>query len=232
VFILHGFDSLDIFQELEEEDLDRLEIHNPTARRKILTAVELLREYAAGDEIPPIIIPTYSSASQMDLLDDVQDHLNHILDPPASFSRGSQSAQAKIVRDSGVFLKCEESEDPEAEEIILSPSNLPMTSMTLNSSDAQILAAANAGRGGVKGSQSEVYQDIPKGYPSLEEHYGEVRQRFLHAKSLFETAENGQKSGGNPHGESNKNQFLYCEKSSDSGISLGANSPPPNTRYE
>jgi hypothetical protein len=162
----------------------------------------------------------------MDLLSDVQDHLNQILEPPPNFHGG-------VVRDSGVFLKCDEdeifeqqqqqqrrmsgtaSEDPE---IILSPANL----MNLNPGDSQIIVKPESGGGG------------RRGYSSIEEHYGEVRQRFLNAKSLFEASESSSSAphkSGTGNGNESKAQFLYCEKSSDSGISLGANSPPPN-RYE
>lgn len=92
-----------------------------------------------------------------------------------------------------------------------------------------------------------------------------VRNRFLQAKSLFETTNNGapsQKTGRTNHVYENggmdevtetqqhfqhhlhlqrgtaqqgkaqqqgsqQNRFLYCEKSSDSGISVCTNSPPP-----
>ena len=226
---------------MEEEDLDTLKIMNPSDRGKIMTAVQLLREFASEEEIPPIIIPTYSSsAGPTDLLEDVQDHLNHILEPPPNFTR---TGNGKVVRDSGVFLKFEEEdsnyhsrrksqeqEDPEIEEIILSPINLPLTSMTLNPSDSHLMLSSRMSKC-VKGTDPS-----SKGYPSIEEHYD--RERFLHAKSVFESPESNpsmkspltqtQRSSSS---ENSKNQFIYCEKSSDSGISLGANSPPPN-RYE
>lgn len=42
LFLLHGFESLEMFKEVEEEDLDRLGITNETQRALILTAVQLL----------------------------------------------------------------------------------------------------------------------------------------------------------------------------------------------
>jgi hypothetical protein len=58
--------------------------------------------------------------------------------------------------------------------------------------------------------------------------YGDVKQRFLNARSMFEMASNqGAVLGGNSKSQENlvtKNRFLF-EKSSDSGISCSTNSP-------
>nr|CAD7400033.1 unnamed protein product [Timema poppensis] len=45
VFVLNGYEDLELFKDLEEEDLDYLGINNPEHRAKILTAVELLHDY-------------------------------------------------------------------------------------------------------------------------------------------------------------------------------------------
>jgi len=249
LFILHGFESLDLFKELEEEDLDRLEILEPSDRGKIMTAVELLRDYDASEEIPPIIIPAYSYPNPANnahiLEEEVEDPLNQILDPPPNFTRGNNGT---VVRDSGVFLKCDdkEEEDPEVDEIILSPANLPIMT-SLNPSDKFLLTnRLHRNTKHLTGQSPDPPNHLPDKdsnmaqFSSLEEHYGEVRQRFLHAKSLFEctttsgSGNGGQQSPGKSVGKTHsssdyKNQFHYCEKSSDSGISLGANSPPPNT---
>lgn len=45
VFLVHGYDSLELFSEIEEEDLDELCIKSPEDRAKILTAAQLLLDY-------------------------------------------------------------------------------------------------------------------------------------------------------------------------------------------
>ena len=45
VFLLHGYDKLEVFSELEEVDLDELHILDPEERAKILTAAALLLDY-------------------------------------------------------------------------------------------------------------------------------------------------------------------------------------------
>ncbi|XP_071440066.1 uncharacterized protein [Hetaerina americana] len=45
VFVLNGYEDLELFKDLEEEDLDYLGICNAEHRAKILTAVELLHDY-------------------------------------------------------------------------------------------------------------------------------------------------------------------------------------------
>ncbi|XP_025986371.1 uncharacterized protein LOC105193913 isoform X4 [Solenopsis invicta] len=44
VFVLNGYEDLELFRELEAADLDYLRIHQPEHRAKILTAVQLLHE--------------------------------------------------------------------------------------------------------------------------------------------------------------------------------------------
>ncbi len=41
----HGFSTLALFSELEEEDLNELGISNPEDRAKILTAAQMLIDY-------------------------------------------------------------------------------------------------------------------------------------------------------------------------------------------
>ncbi|KAF4525132.1 hypothetical protein B566_EDAN005074 [Ephemera danica] len=45
VFVLNGYEDLELFKELEEADLDFLGISHPEHRAKILTAVQLLHDY-------------------------------------------------------------------------------------------------------------------------------------------------------------------------------------------
>lgn len=44
-FLFNGYEDLDTFKLLEEEDLDELNIRDPEHRTVLLTAVELLQEY-------------------------------------------------------------------------------------------------------------------------------------------------------------------------------------------
>jgi len=44
VFVLNGYEDLELFRELEAADLDYLRIHQPEHRAKILTAVQLLHD--------------------------------------------------------------------------------------------------------------------------------------------------------------------------------------------
>lgn len=63
-FLFNGYEDLDTFKLLEEEDLDELNIRDPEHRAVLLTAVELLQEYdseidllfqcPAKDLLPPL----------------------------------------------------------------------------------------------------------------------------------------------------------------------------------
>lgn len=44
-FLFNGYEDLDTFKLLEEEDLDELNIKDPQHRAVLLTAVELLQDY-------------------------------------------------------------------------------------------------------------------------------------------------------------------------------------------
>ena len=46
VFILNGYEDLESFEEMDEAELDYLGIENQMHRTKLMTAVELLRDYA------------------------------------------------------------------------------------------------------------------------------------------------------------------------------------------
>ena len=45
IFLLHGLTSLELFSELEEDDLDSFGISSPEDRAKVLTAAQLLLDY-------------------------------------------------------------------------------------------------------------------------------------------------------------------------------------------
>lgn len=252
---------------MEEEDLDQLAIINPADRGKILTAVELLREFDAEQEIPPIIIPTYSSSSTNSVncgtTNNEDEYNNSIITPPPNFTRSAvddiitgpsinSPKCKKIVRDSGVFVKCDDDDgkeqdvdcdeeevnekaQKEVDEIILSPANLP-----LNNESSSKTSQKNS-------LESKIPQKINSN-KNLK--VSSVRQRFLNAKSLFEPTDSQQddlsKRASAPSANGGLNsqnrlfqdggdkntRLLCCEKSSDSGISVGANSPPHATSVE
>lgn len=51
-FLFNGYEDLDTFKLLEEEDLDELNIRDPQHRAVLLTAVELLQEYDSESDGP------------------------------------------------------------------------------------------------------------------------------------------------------------------------------------
>lgn len=50
-FLFNGYEDLDTFKLLEEEDLDELDIRDAQHRAVLLTAVELLQEYDGGSGV-------------------------------------------------------------------------------------------------------------------------------------------------------------------------------------
>nr|XP_015203614.1 PREDICTED: SAM and SH3 domain-containing protein 1 isoform X3 [Lepisosteus oculatus] len=67
-FLFNGYEDLDTFKLLEEEDLDELNIHDPQHRAMLLTAVELLQEYDSNSDMEK----SAHSGSQEKLLSDGQ----------------------------------------------------------------------------------------------------------------------------------------------------------------
>uniref|UniRef100_A0A8C5PIW1 SAM and SH3 domain-containing protein 1 n=1 Tax=Leptobrachium leishanense TaxID=445787 RepID=A0A8C5PIW1_9ANUR len=49
-FLFNGYEDLDTFKLLEEEDLDELNIQNPAHKAVLLTAIELLQEYDSNSD--------------------------------------------------------------------------------------------------------------------------------------------------------------------------------------
>lgn len=60
-FLFNGYEDLDTFKLLEEEDLDELNIRDPQHRAVLLTAVELLQEYDGGSGNPQAVISHLST---------------------------------------------------------------------------------------------------------------------------------------------------------------------------
>ena len=48
VFLHNGYETLDLFSDLEEADLDMLNISNTEDRARILTAAQMLQGYSEG----------------------------------------------------------------------------------------------------------------------------------------------------------------------------------------
>ncbi|XP_058880093.1 SAM and SH3 domain-containing protein 1-like isoform X2 [Acipenser ruthenus] len=67
-FLFNGYEDLDTFKLLEEEDLDELNIGNPEHRAVLMTAVELLQEYDSNSDMEK----SAHSGSQEKLLSDGQ----------------------------------------------------------------------------------------------------------------------------------------------------------------
>ncbi|XP_075452783.1 SAM and SH3 domain-containing protein 1 isoform X8 [Ascaphus truei] len=49
-FLFNGYEDLDTFKLLEEDDLEELNIHNPEHKAVLLTAIELLQEYDSNSD--------------------------------------------------------------------------------------------------------------------------------------------------------------------------------------
>ncbi|XP_062954401.1 SAM and SH3 domain-containing protein 1 isoform X3 [Cynocephalus volans] len=86
-FLFNGYEDLDTFKLLEEEDLDELNIRDPEHRAVLLTAVELLQEYDSNSD---------QSGSQEKLLVD------------------SQGLSGRSPRDSGCYESSENLENGKA----------------------------------------------------------------------------------------------------------------------
>lgn len=56
-FLFNGYEDLDTFKLLEEEDLDELNIRDPEHRAVLLTAVELLQEYDSKSLLAQTCLP-------------------------------------------------------------------------------------------------------------------------------------------------------------------------------
>ncbi|XP_015282067.1 PREDICTED: SAM and SH3 domain-containing protein 1 [Gekko japonicus] len=96
-FLFNGYEDLDTFKLLEEEDLDELNIRDPEHRAILLTAVELLQEYDSNSD---------HSGSQEKLLTD------------------GQNLSGCSPRDSGCYESSENLENAKSRKPCLLPSKL------------------------------------------------------------------------------------------------------------
>ncbi|XP_058791088.1 uncharacterized protein LOC131664201 [Phymastichus coffea] len=74
VFLLNGYEDLELFRELEPADLDYLRIQHPEHRAKILTAVQLLHDLQSGSEGDEI----NDSSSEIDELGNLSNSVSRL----------------------------------------------------------------------------------------------------------------------------------------------------------
>ncbi|XP_053397792.1 uncharacterized protein LOC123553034 isoform X2 [Mercenaria mercenaria] len=63
IFLMNGYDNLEIFAEIDHEDLNALNILDSESRTKLITAAELLTDYNDGPPEPPIRSSRSASAT-------------------------------------------------------------------------------------------------------------------------------------------------------------------------
>ncbi|XP_060588141.1 SAM and SH3 domain-containing protein 1-like isoform X2 [Ruditapes philippinarum] len=63
IFLMNGYDNLEIFAEIDHEDLNALNILDSESRTKLITAAELLTDYNDGPQEPPMRSSRSASAT-------------------------------------------------------------------------------------------------------------------------------------------------------------------------
>ena len=58
---MNGYDNLEIFAEIDHEDLNALSIFDSESRTKLLTAAELLMDYEGKLHAPCLMIPRFTN---------------------------------------------------------------------------------------------------------------------------------------------------------------------------
>ncbi|KAJ7342032.1 hypothetical protein JRQ81_008426 [Phrynocephalus forsythii] len=156
-FLFNGYEDLDTFKLLEEEDLDELNIRDPQHRAVLLTAVELLQEYDSNSD---------QSGSQEKLLVD------------------GQSLSGCSPRDSGCYESSENLENAKARKSCLLPSELTTEysfknfhkNLLVNHPNLPLTKAAEALQQGEKAPFSCVHQ-VAKTCPETPEATGLRKNR-------------------------------------------------------
>ncbi|KAK6633926.1 hypothetical protein RUM44_004533 [Polyplax serrata] len=95
VFVLNGYEDVELFQDLESQDLDYLNIRDPEHRAKILTAVQLLHDYDSNDDKEGMTSSESTGGSSNSSSED--ESLTGSLKP------SKQGPPHKSLRDSGCF---------------------------------------------------------------------------------------------------------------------------------
>ncbi|XP_049770982.1 SAM and SH3 domain-containing protein 1-like [Schistocerca cancellata] len=102
VFVLNGYEDLELFKDLEGEDLDYLGINNPEHRAKILTAVELLHDYDSP-ESPVDTDEEDQNSSTEDDAGSISQHSECSTSQFSSNSKCSSFQRLQFPRDSGCY---------------------------------------------------------------------------------------------------------------------------------
>ncbi|KAK6187805.1 hypothetical protein SNE40_005748 [Patella caerulea] len=141
LLLLNGYDQLEIFSEIDEEDLNILNISDPEQRAKLLTAAELLLDFDSTDTSDSHVKSDNSGAAS---------------DTPCSLSPSNMtnkpSPTPKVSRDSGCFASSEQLQKHST-----ACKKSPLTTKTVPS-----------GQGGLKGSNSSCKTCTNCGKPKVE----------------------------------------------------------------
>ncbi|XP_059488398.1 uncharacterized protein LOC132204131 isoform X2 [Neocloeon triangulifer] len=215
LFVMNGYEDLELFKELEESDLDFLGIRNADLRAKVLAAVAILMEYESPSE-------SGDEASSSD-----------------SSARLSQSGKVPfkrldLGRDSGCYASSNEqpSAGPSSEkpaDLDKRPVEAPRsaTASPRSRSASAAVASALAAASLAAAQSKEKQQTVPR-TPSYDfrAEYDKLKGKLEASLTKGPLAADGQKA------ESAVAAGIRCfsEKSSDSGISSSSRSPPPATQ--
>ncbi|XP_032402967.1 SAM and SH3 domain-containing protein 1 isoform X1 [Xiphophorus hellerii] len=131
-FLFNGYEDLDTFQLLEEEDLDELNITDPQHRAVLLTAVELLQEYEGSSD------PERSAQSELSQEKLLLDRRGALGDSPRDSGcyESNENLENGRLRKSAASINrspsgFETSHIPPPDSILVSPSLSPLQTKTL-----------------------------------------------------------------------------------------------------
>ncbi|KAJ9582774.1 hypothetical protein L9F63_022885, partial [Diploptera punctata] len=103
VFVLNGYEDLELFKDLEAEDLDYLGITNPEHRAKILTAVQLLHDYDSPDSPGDTDGDDPVSSSEEEDEEDAGSSQQQQHNPDSESASKSSFQRLQFPRDSGCY---------------------------------------------------------------------------------------------------------------------------------
>nr|XP_003704719.2 PREDICTED: SAM and SH3 domain-containing protein 1-like [Megachile rotundata] len=250
VFVLNGYEDLELFREIEPSDLDYLCIHQPEHRAKILTAVQLLHDLQSGSE------GDLASSSEGDEVNRL------VLTSGQTSGHCSPFNRRQFPRDSG----CYDAHKNLTGRRTVSPESSTTTKVSReNNLDVAVPTKSVTGPNpdGTQGSDSkdDFHPNIPISYNVTGQKEGQFDKspllrggnvRFIAKRGNFgetvvieDTCESGQKvggmvkyvvgsndlgleSGGNVTGLGQRS--CLSEKSSDSGVSSSSISSAPPLR--
>ncbi|XP_041106240.1 SAM and SH3 domain-containing protein 1-like isoform X9 [Polyodon spathula] len=123
-FLFNGYEDLDTFKLLEEEDLDELNIGDPEHRAVLMTAVELLQEYDSNSDMEK----SAHSGSQEKLLSDGQGLTGESPRDSGCYESSENLENGKI-RKSLLFTKSSAEPESNSHQLVNYPT-LPLTKST------------------------------------------------------------------------------------------------------